>query len=94
MPTAPRNRTLLFAALAATAVLAAGTTAARDCRPVEPQLPGVRLPPTPGCPPPGEAKPASVERPKAGRDPGFIDLGGGTTVRVGGQVRGETRFGR
>lgn len=94
MPTGPSDRRLRFAALVATAVLATGTASARDCRPVDPQLPGVRVPPTPGCPPAGEAKPASVERPKASRDPGFIDLGGGTTVRIGGQVRGETRFGR
>ena len=85
----------LAAAFAATALLATESAAAKDCRPVGGTLPGVRVPPTPGSPPADRAaKPAPVERFQAGRDPAFFDLGGGTTVRVGGRVRAETVFGR
>jgi hypothetical protein len=79
----------------ATALLATGSATAKECRLVVEALPGVRAPATPGCPPADRAtKPAPAERFQAGRDPGFFDLGGGTTVRVGGRVRAETAFGR
>jgi hypothetical protein len=48
-----------------------------------------RGPDRPGCP--SEAKPKPEDRPalKAGERPGFIDIGGGTELRVGGRVRVE-----
>ena len=85
----------LAIALAATTLLATGSAAAKDCRRAVEALPGVRVPPAPGCPPSdGAAKPASAERFQASRGPGFFDFGGGTTVRVGSRVRAETAFGR
>lgn len=44
--------------------------------------PGVRLPDRPGCRERGAA-------PARGGPPGFIDLGDGASLRVGGRVRGE-----
>lgn len=69
--------------------LAAAPAVARDGlrRPPCPSdaPPGVRLPDRPGCRP-AEAAPA--------HPPGFLDLGQGTSVRVGGRVRGEVEFRR
>jgi hypothetical protein len=47
--------------------------------------PGVRLPDRPGC---REREAAPATR------PGFLDLGGGSSVRVGGRVRGEVEMRR
>ena len=68
---------------------------ARDCRPAD-APPGVRAPLRPGCEP---AKTREIRQPdrdsvRAGRDPGFVDLGNGTTVRIGGRVRVDTVFHR
>ena len=81
--------------------VAAQPGAARDCRPVE-APPGVRLPERAGCKPPdkpGDTPPAVARGTKpaaarAGRAPGFIDLGNGTQVRIGGEVDVEVRGGR
>ena len=63
--------------------------AAKDCRSIAPP-PGVRVPERAGCkPPPTTAR----QRPetKAGRTPGFFDLGNGTQLRIGGSVEVEMR---
>ncbi|WP_375459777.1 hypothetical protein [uncultured Enterovirga sp.] len=39
------------------------------------------------CPPPAKVEPYDPDRARAGRRPGFIDLGGGTEVRIGGRAR-------
>jgi hypothetical protein len=68
---------------------------ARDCRPADPP-PGVRVHTPPGC----EARKAQPARgpgqppAQAGRDPGFVDLGNGSTMRIGGRVRADTVFHR
>jgi len=63
-----------------------GVAAARDCRPPADLPPGVRGPDQPGC----QARKAPGEpRAKRGREPGFVDLGAGTEVRISGRVRFE-----
>lgn len=57
---------------------------AAECRP-EDLPPGVRAQGVPGCSP-RDARPDEA-RARAGRNPGFIDLGNGTEVRIGGRVR-------
>ena len=73
------------------ALVAAHPGVARDCRPAE-GPPGVRLPERAGCKSPDAAradtKPTLA---KTGRAPGFIDLGNGTQVRVGGEVGVEVQ---
>ena len=64
-----------------------GSAAARDCRPAADAPPGVRVPERPGCPR-GPSLPER-ERPKPGREPGFVDLGNGTQIRIDGRVRVE-----
>ena len=40
------------------------------------------------CPPPAERlRPHEPDRLRSGREPGFINLGNGTEVRIGGRVR-------
>lgn len=70
--------TTAAAPLAALALLAAAPVAAADCRPDRPA--DVR--PSSDCAP---AR-SRADRARAGR-PGFIDLGNGTEVRIGGRVR-------
>lgn len=41
----------------------------------------------PDCRPDERLRPYEPDRVRAGRDPGFVDLGNGTEVRVGGRVR-------
>lgn len=41
------------------------------------------------CPPRERLEPYDPSRSRAGRTPGFIDLGNGTEVRIGGRVRTE-----
>ncbi len=67
-------------------MLAAGSAAAKECR--MPDLPpGVQVRVPPECQ--GIVKQrADNDRVKA--EPGAIDLGNGTTVRIGGRVRVET----
>jgi hypothetical protein len=85
-------RSAVAAGLLVIGTLPAG---ARDCRPADPP-PGVRARIPAGC----EArKSPPVRRPEhppaqAGRDPGFVDLGNGTTMRIGGRVRADSVFHR
>ena len=73
------------------ALVAAHPGAAQDCRPVE-APPGVRLPERAGCKPPDAARTDTKPAPaKPGRAPGFIDLGNGTQVRIGGEVGVEVQ---
>jgi hypothetical protein len=72
-------------------LVAAHPGAARDCRPIE-APPGVRLPQRAGCKSPdavrADTKPAPA---RTGRAPGFMDLGNGTQVRIGGEVGVEVQ---
>lgn len=85
-------RSAIAAGLLVIGMMPAG---ARDCRPADPP-PGVRVKIPAGC----EArKPESARGPEqppvqAGRDPGFVDLGNGTSMRIGGRVRADTVFHR
>jgi hypothetical protein len=62
---------------------------AENCRNSDGAPPGVRLQPPPGCEVRAERSksqtPASAQR--AGRDPGFIELGNGSQLRISGRVR-------
>ncbi len=75
--------------IAAAGLPTASPAQTRDCRPWD-LPPGVRMPDRPGCPP------ARVPeaRPRPGREPGFIDLGNGTEVRINGRIRAEGRVDR
>jgi len=81
-----RRIPLRLAAALVLPALAATAAAARECRPPPDAPPGVRVPPPPGClknppqAPRGEAL-------RAGRQDGFVDLGGGSSLRIGGRVR-------
>lgn len=76
-------RPLLLAALVWAA--AAGTAAADTCRRTEA---GRDVPVrTERCAPENRVEPYDPDRVRAGRRPGFIDLGNGTEVRIGGRVR-------
>jgi hypothetical protein len=67
-------------------MLAAGSAAAKECR--MPDLPpGVQVRVPPECQ--GVVK-QRTENDRVKAAPGAIDLGYGTTVRVGGRVRAET----
>jgi hypothetical protein len=67
-----------------------GPAVAKGC-PGDGELPpGVRMPERPGCPPrPGSSARDIKPTAKSGRQPGFIDLGNGAELRVGGQVDAE-----
>jgi hypothetical protein len=72
-------------------VIAAHPGAARDCRPVE-APPGVRLPERAGCKPPEAARRDTKPAPaRTGGAPGFMDLGNGTQVRIGGEIGVEVQ---
>ncbi len=85
------NRIALLSALVAVVALAQ-PSAAKDCRAAE-APPGVRMPERAGCKPPGKRDPVKPEA-KTGRSPGFIDLGGGAELRIGGSVDMEVRHRR
>ena len=87
MPVLPCK--LAAAILPSVLLTAAPALAQRDCRPWD-LPPGVRLPDRPGCP----ATRTPEARPKPGREPGFVDLGNGTEIRINGRVRAEGRFDR
>lgn len=73
-------------ALLAVSLATATATAASPCRDgTQPRSGKAR----PDCPPPRKFEPYDPDAVRAGSRPGFIDLGGGTEVRVGGRVRGE-----
>ena len=81
-----------LAAAAAMVSLSSIPAPARDCRPVE-APPGVRVPEQVGCKP-GRATAKTQAQPHAvrsGRQPGWIDLGNGTEVRISGGVGFEGR---
>ena len=82
----------LFTSLLA-GLAAAHPSAARDCRPVFELPPGVRVPDPAGCKPRPPHPGPSVKRgpARAAPAPGFIDLGTGTQVRIGGEVSVETQ---
>jgi hypothetical protein len=80
---------LLAPAILTSLILASAPVLARDCRPWD-MPPGVRMPDRPGCP---ATRPPEA-RPKPGREPGFVDLGNGTEIRINGRVRAEGRFDR
>lgn len=66
--------------------IAAGSAAAKECR--MPDLPpGVQVRVPPECQ--GLVK-QRTDNDRVKADPGAIDLGNGTTVRIGGRVRAET----
>jgi hypothetical protein len=79
--------------VAAASLLMIGATplSARECRTPD-APPGVRAQLPPGCQPARSAvRPNSDQsRARAGKTPGFIDLGNGTEVRIEGRVRAET----
>ena len=81
-----------LAAAAAIAALSGLPALARDCRPVE-APPGVRMPDQVGCKSSRataktRAEPSGL---RSGRQPGWIDLGNGTEVRISGGVDFEGR---
>ena len=81
----------------AAAVVLAGIlpASAKDCR-IADAPPGVRVQVPPGCEAPkGSVTTKPGQAPvKTGREPGFVDLGNGTEVRIGGRVRADTVFHR
>jgi hypothetical protein len=82
---------ILFTALLA-GLATAQASEARDCR-VPEAPPGVRVAERPGCKP-RSPHPAIPGRAKAGPAPGFIDLGNGAQVRIGGRVDVEVEYRR
>jgi hypothetical protein len=74
--------------------LATSSGQARDCR-RENLPPGVRLPQQVGCKPvPAESGDKKRPAVRAGRQPGFIDLGNGTELRISGEADLELRHQR
>ncbi len=80
---------IMAPAILASLLLVPAPALARDCRPWD-LPPGVRMPDRPGCP---ATRPPEA-RPKPGREPGFVDLGNGTEIRINGRVRAEGRLDR
>jgi hypothetical protein len=74
--------------------LATSAGQAGDCR-RENLPPGVHVPQQVGCKP-VRAPPGDKKRPgvRAGREPGFIDLGNGTELRISGEADVEMRYRR
>lgn len=73
-------------ALAAVLLLAASAADAA-CKPQAGAPPGVRAPPSRGCGSASSVKPFAEEAARAGREPGFVDLGNGSSLKVSGRVR-------
>jgi hypothetical protein len=75
--------------IAAVALVAAVPAAAKECR-MPDVPPGVRAQLPPGCDRFDKAAAAKASEQSAARgEAGFIDLGNGTKVRIGGRVRAE-----
>jgi hypothetical protein len=78
------------------AVLTHAPGHAQECPSNEGLAPGVRMPERVGC----EARhrnPSRAKKPpsaRAGREPGFIDVGNGLQVRIGGQADVEAGYRR
>ena len=79
-----------FRSVAAVILIAMGTPAlAKECRMPDP-APGVRPELPPGCRARLEGREARAERPDSlNGNQGFVNLGNGTQVRIGGRVRTE-----
>ena len=79
----------LLSASAVLLIAAGGPALAKECR--TPDLPpGVRVQLPPGCKDPIRTGRAEAERQDSLKaNQGFIDLGNGTQVRIGGRVRVE-----
>jgi hypothetical protein len=78
---------ILRLALAALAAAAASSVAAKECKPSADAPPGVRAPAPRGCAAASPVRPFAEEAVRAGREPGFVDLGNGSSLRVSGRVR-------
>ena len=74
----------------AAGLVTVGPAQAKGCQGDGDLPPGVRVPERPGCLP-RQRSPARDTKPavKAGRQPGFIDLGNGAELRINGQVDAE-----
>ena len=79
------NRRGAVAILAAAGLLAIGAAPALADPCVRPK--GKTVSRSPDCGKPRKIEPYDPDRVRAGRNPGFIDLGNGTEVRIGGRVR-------
>ena len=88
-------RTWSFAAAVLAAALSASPGEARDCRRAD-VPPGVRLAQQVGCKPTAPERVGETARPsvKAGRRPGFIDLGNGTELRISGDAGIDAHYRR
>jgi len=85
----------LIAAAVLGGAFATSPAEARDCR-RENVPPGVRMPQQVGCKPLPPSSGEERTRPsvKTGRQPGFVDLGNGTELRIGGDADVEMRYRR
>ena len=82
-------RRLACAGLLACAAALAGTSVeAETCAPPPPRA-KARSTAGRDCLPPRKFEPYDPDRQRAGSRPGFIDLGNGTEVRIGGRARLE-----
>ncbi len=83
---------IVWKALAVLSIVLGGIapSLARDCR-MPDAPPGVRVPKPLGCDPapPSNPKAKSSSAVRASPQPGFIDLGNGGQIRIGGRVRVE-----
>lgn len=78
-------------ALAASVLVLAGPAVAKECRIPDPK-PGMPIEVPQECKDAVRPKPQAADAVKGER--GTIDLGHGTTLRIGGRVRGETSWNR
>jgi hypothetical protein len=81
----------LLTVLASSLVILAGPALAKECRIPDPK-PGAPIQVPPECKDNVLPKQQQVEALKS--EPGAIDLGYGTTLRIGGRVRAETSWRR
>ena len=73
--------------LASALCLAAGSAKAAECRLPADWPPGVRPPAARDCAAKRPAAKPPTDDLRAGREPGFVDLGNGSSLRVSGRVR-------
>jgi hypothetical protein len=77
----------------ALSLICAGPAVAKECR--MPDTPNLRVQLPPECRDAartGAARPQQQDR--VGADAGFVDLGGGTKIKIGGRARAEVGFRR
>lgn len=79
--------TILRPPAIAALLLLSGQAAAETCPPAAGQARREARAPTSCAPPARKVEPYDPDRVRAGTRPGFIDLGGGTEVRIGGRAR-------